>query len=258
MGIHKKYKKAVFLFIVFILTGVLMQFHYQAFVVFFILFFYYLTKNKNRLQASFIMMFGMILGYLPMLIFEIKNDFYNTKVLFEYIQFAKKSSDLFLIPHRYLSISLILLTIAAPLYKKLISYKKLFFLGIALLIIDLFIYLPIPKSAFGMSENWNYLMEKKAYGIIKKEGLHDFNIVNHIYDNKSVVIKYLLKLDKYNFNYDDYYHNQYLFVISSTDKIFNDPAYEINNFQPNKKIKQWRLNNTYNLYLFERIRKKSI
>ncbi|MBI4226477.1 hypothetical protein HY612_05185 [Candidatus Roizmanbacteria bacterium] len=103
-----------------------------------------------------------------------------------------------------------------------------------------------------MSPNWNYLMEKKAYQLIKKENLKDFNIVNHIYDNKSVVIKYHLKLENYQIDYDDYYHNKYLFVISNTDKIFHDPAYEIKTFQPNKKLKQWKLNDTYNLYLFKR------
>ena len=123
-----------------------------------------------------------------------------------------------------------------------------------LLIFDLFVYLPKPKQAFGMAKNWNYLMEKKAFEIIKNEKLADFNIVNLIYDNLSVVIKYQMKKEGVQINYDDYYNNKYLFVINKDANIFSNPAYEVKTFQPNKKLKQWKLNDYYNLYLFERLR----
>ncbi len=258
MGLYKKYKKNALLFCVFILSGIIIQFHYQGLVVLMILFLYYLLINKNKFLTFFIALGGLILGISPLIVFELKNDFYNFKVLSEYLQYAKKPTDFFFLPHRYLSISLLLIIISMPLYKKLIKKKTLIILGIILFILDLFLYLPKPKTAFGMSKNWNYPMEKKAYEIIKKENLKDFNIVNHIYDNKSVVIKYHLKLDKYDFDYDDYYHNKYLFVISPTDQIFKDPAYEINTFQPSKKIKQWKLNDIYNLYLFQRTERTKV
>src|SRR3990167_8678477 len=213
MGFYKKLKKNIYLFFVFVMAGILLQFHY------------------------------------PMIVFEVKNQFYNFKVLAEYIKFSKKPSDFFFIPHRYLSISLILLIISSPIYKKFLKVKTLIILGLALFSLDLFLYLPKPKNAFGMSPNWNYLMEKKAYQIIKKEDLKNFNVVNLTYDNLSVVIKYHLKLDNYPLNYDDYYHNEYLFVINKDENIFNNPAYEVNTFKPNIKLKQWKLNDTYNLYL---------
>ena len=123
-----------------------------------------------------------------------------------------------------------------------------------LLTIDLFLYLPKPKQAFGMAKNWNFLLEKKAYEIIKKENLKDFNVVNLIYDNLSVVIKYQMRRDNYLINFDDYYHNKYLFVIDKNEaNISKNPAYEIKTFFPRKKLKQWKLNDSYNLYLFERI-----
>lgn len=253
LGLYKKYKNLICLFLAFVLTGILLQFHYQTVVILFLLLIYYLWKTEIKLKTFFIILGGFILGYLPMIVFETKNDFYNVRVLLEYLNYSKKPSDFFLIPHRYLSILLIALILSAPIYKKFLNKKLLIVLGAIFFIVDLFKYLPQPKTAFGMGQNWNYLMEKKAFEIIKKEHLKNFNIVNHIYDNKAVVIKYHLKLDHYDLDYDDYYHNKYLFVISSTDKIFKDPAYEINTFQPNKKLKQWKLNDTYNLYLFRRL-----
>ncbi len=258
MGLYKKYKKSLYLSLVFIVVGILTQFHYQTLVILFLLSIYYLWKTKNKTKTVLIMLGGFTLGFLPMIIFEIKNDFYNIKVLWEYLRFVKKSSDFFFIPHRFLSISLVLLIILAPLYRKFLKNKTLIALGLVLFALDLFIYLPSPKNAFGMSPNWNYLMEKKAYQIIKKEGLKNFNVVNLIYDNLSVVIKYHLRLDNYQINYDDYYHNEYLFVINKDKNIFNNPAYEVNTFKPNKKLKKWKLNNTYNLYLFQRLKEKSI
>lgn len=252
MGLYKKLKKPAYLFLVFTMSGILLQFHYQTVVMLLILAIYYLWKKSNKLETALIMLAGFTLGYLPMIVFEIKNQFYNFKVLAEYLKYSKKPSDFFFIPHRYLSISLILLIIISPLYRKFLKSKTLLILGLVLLIIDLFIYLPKPKNAFGMSPNWNYLMEKKAYQIIKKESLKNFNVVNLIYDNLSVVIKYHLLLDNYPINYDDYYHNEYLFVINKDKNIFSNPAYEVNTFKPNKKLKQWRLNNSYSLYLFKR------
>lgn len=253
MGLYKKYKRKLYLFLVFFLAGILIQFHYQALVVVVILLLYYVRKSNEKLLSTIIAIFGLSVGSSPLIVFEVKNQFYNLKVLLEYIQYTKKPSDFFFIPHRYLSISLLLLVVTLPFYKRFITIKSLFSIGIFLFLLDLFFYLPLPKNAFGMSQNWNYPMEKKAYEIIKKEHLKSFNIVNHIYDNKSVVIKYLLKVDAYDIDYDDYYHNRYLFVVSNSDKIFKDPAYEINTFWPNEKLKQWKLNKVYNLYLFKRL-----
>ena len=124
---------------------------------------------------------------------------------------------------------------------------------IVLVVLDAYIYLPKPSHGYGMSPNWNYLMEKKAYEIIKTQNVKNYNIVNHIYDNLSVVIKFHLKKDGVKINYDDYYHNDYLYVISKIEDVFNDPAYELNTFVPNELINSWKLNDTYNLYLFKRI-----
>ena len=172
----------------------------------------------------------------------------------EYLKNQPSLSNFQLHRHRYLSISLITLILLTPVYKKYLSRSLLILLTILLLTIDLYLYLPKPKQAFGMAKNWNFLLEKKAYEIIKKENLKNFNVVNLIYDNLSVVIKYQMRRDNYLINFDDYYHNKYLFVIDKNEaNISKNPAYEIKTFFPRKKLKQWKLNDSYNLYLFERI-----
>ena len=70
-----------------------------------------------------------------------------------------------------------------------------------------------------------------------------------------MVIKFHLKKDGVKMNYEDYYHNDYLYVISKNADVFKDPAYELNTFVPNKLVKSWKLNEIYNLYLFKRVQK---
>lgn len=256
LGLYKQKQKSVYLFLIFFFSGFLTQFHYQFIIITVVLFIYFFLKSNKKLKYLFISSLGFIIGFLPMIIFELKNSFYNFKVLSEYLQLPKKGTDLTFVPHRYLSLSLILLIIIAGYLKKYLTDIFLITFASILLVTDLVLYVPKPKQAYGMAKNWNYLMEEKAYSIIRNENINNINIVNLAYDNLSVVIKYLLKKDGYKTDYDDYYHNDYLFIISHDNNIFNNLAYEVNTFRPNEKIKKWKLNDYYSLYLFKRVQKQ--
>ena len=258
MGLYKTKPNNIHLFSVFVYIGILMQIHYQIAVVLFILFIYYFIKNRFKIKSILIMIGGFCLGFSPMILFELKNQFYNFHVIRDYLFSSKPRSGtpFQFLPHRYLSISILLFALIGTFIRKHISYILIIITTVILLIFDAYLYLPKPSHGFGMSDNWNYLMEKKAYEIIKSQNIKNYNIVNHIYDNLSVVIKFHLKKDGVEMNYDDYYHNNYLYVISKTKDVFNDPAYELNTFVPNQLIKNWRLNDVYNLYLFKRIKQQ--
>ncbi|OGK39082.1 hypothetical protein A3A74_05660 [Candidatus Roizmanbacteria bacterium RIFCSPLOWO2_01_FULL_35_13] len=255
-GFYKKTKKQIYLFLVFFMIGVISQFHFATLIFFPIFLVYVNTRFRFIVALS-----GFLLGFSPIIIFELKNKFYNLVVFLEYLKNSKSLANFQLLPHRYLSLSLILFIFLAGYLRKKITDKIIFVSCLLFLVVDLLIYFPKPKNAFGMADNWNYPMEKKAYEIIKKampagrqENLQDFNIVNLVYDNLSVVIKYQMKKDNYLIDFDDYYHNKYLFVINKNENIFNNPAYEVNTFKPRKKLNQWKLNDSYYLYLFERLK----
>lgn len=254
MGLYKTKPKNIYLFLIFSYIGILMQFHYQQTVVLLILFIYYSFIKRFNIKLILIMIGGFCLGFSPMILFELKNQFYNLHVISNYLFFSKlRSGTPFeILPHRYLGVSIFLLALFSTYLHKYISYVLVITIASVLIIVDVFIYLPKPSHGFGMSPHWNYLMEKKAYEIIKTQKVKNFNIVNHIYDNLSMVIKFHLKKDGIKMNYDDYYHNNYLYVISKNGDVFKDPAYELNTFSPNKLVKKWKLNDTYNLYLFKR------
>ena len=256
MGNYKSKPSLKNLLLIFMYLGIMLQFHYQVFVIFGFVFFYYSFSSKTRIKSVLIMILGFIIGFSPMIVFELKNEFYNLRVAWDYIFLPKNTYGSFVdfVPHRYLSLVLLGLVAVLVYLRKYFSYSLILIIAGLLLIIDLFLYLPRPTHGFGMAPDWNYLMEKKTYEIIKSQPYQNFNIVNHVYDNLSMVVKYHLKKDGYKMNYDDYYHNDYLYVVSPDPDVFKDPAYELYTFKPNKLLKTWKLNDTYNLYLFERIK----
>jgi len=266
MGLYKTKSKNIHLFLIFAYVGILMQFHYQVAIILIALFFYYFLESKRKhwiplsgmTKPLLIMIGGFCVGFSPMILFELKNQFYNLNVIKNYLFSAKQHSGtpFEILPHRYLAISIFSLSIIGVYFKKYISNVLITIIAVTLIIIDLCIYLPKPSHGFGMSPDWNYLMEKKAYEIIKTQNVKNYNIVNHIYDNLSVVIKFHLRKDGVKMNYDDYYHNEYLYVISKNKNVFEDPAYELNSFKPNRLVKNWRLNDIYDLYLFKRIKQQ--
>ncbi|NTU72664.1 hypothetical protein HGB07_00615, partial [Candidatus Roizmanbacteria bacterium] len=109
-----------------------------------------------------------------------------------------------------------------------------------------------PQSFWSYAPNWNYMAEYRVYQIVKNEHLTNYNIANlTYYDTYSSVVKYLLKRDNIQIQYDDYYTNTYLFVIAPTLEMKNAP-YEVATFKPATLLKTWKINDGYNLYLLQR------
>jgi hypothetical protein len=256
IGIYNKKNKNTHLFLLAFTAGLLMLFHYQYAVIVIGLLLFYILIKKIRINKILIFFAGFILGFLPLIVFEIRNNFYNFQTLSLYIKNIDKvfsTGNNIFSSHYFLSIYLFVLITVINLVKKHITNKRIFYLITVLLIIDLFIYARIPKHAFGMTDNWNYLYEEKVYKIIRNENITNYNIVNLEYDTVAAVQKYLHKKDKIKFNYEDYYNNKYLFVISKDDNFMQNPAYEINTFKPSRVVKNWNINNIYKLYLLKRL-----
>lgn len=260
MGLYKEKKSRFVCFLVAFWLGLLLQFHYQFILIIFCVFLYYFLFKKEKLLNSLFFILGLFVGFSPLILFELKHDFYNIRTM---ILFAQNWSQVdrpgnITIPHYYLSLSFMalitILGIFAKQIKKITNFW-LFIFGIFLFFYSLLIYTKKPVHAFwAYTSPWNYLAEKKIYDIIRQTKLSkDFNIANlAYYDTRSIVIKYFMKRDGYAINYDDYYGNKYLFVISQGNKYLFNPSYEIATFKPHKILRQWQINSRYNMLLLER------
>jgi hypothetical protein len=181
-------------------------------------------------------------------------------------------------PHYYLSLSFMLLVGFTGLISSFVNYihtkklqKKEFLFTIkkylnqktyGIVIIFIFAILltkalvanvPVPKQSFWAGTNdWNYLADHRIYEIVKQENLTNYNIANLTYDTLSWVPKYLLLIDGVPIN-NDYYHEDYLFVVYKNDNFMEATSYEVATFKPHKILKTWKINDHYKMFLLKRL-----
>ena len=257
LGLYKKSPKTLWLFIAGIWFGLLLQFHYQLLIGLILIIGYLKFYLKTSFPKILLFLLGSAVGFLPILIFELRNNFSNLQTTIFYLQnFSKfqnsNSSGFFTNQHYFLSLLLITLVIIITYLKKP-NIKTISTIGLGLLVLNLFLYFPKPDRGFGMAENWNYADELKAYEAINQEHIEGYNITNLGYDTLAHVQKYLHKKDNLDNKLTDYWEIQKMFVISPKSKdIFNDLTYEVQVVKPFKILKQWEINNNYVLYLLEK------
>lgn len=257
MGEFKKnYSKKIYLLIALFL-GILLQFHYQFFLIILGLAVYYFLFKRLKVIYLGIFIIGIAIGFIPLFIYELTHSFANLKTLKLFIEeweilIEQNKQNTTFAPHYYLSLSFMLaLLVFSVLRNKIPKYTSII-LAALFIILSAIYYFPPPASARGMAKDWNYLYELKAHELIRSANLNNFNVVHLGYDTLAEVQKYLLKKEGIDINYEDYISNKHLFVITDREDYMNHPAYEVNTFKPSKVIKEWKLNNTYKMYLLER------
>ncbi|PIY69239.1 hypothetical protein COY90_01770 [Candidatus Roizmanbacteria bacterium CG_4_10_14_0_8_um_filter_39_9] len=261
MGLYNKYKKTLFLFLISFTCGILLLFHYQYILVIMGLVVCYrldpLLRGYDGKKFGLFLL-GFLLGFSPMIIFELRNHFYNIQTLLLFITHRDvvfpKGNGVWQIFGSYYMLSPLLFIFVglAGRYTKLISDKTIVVITLALFANNLLLYVPAPQHAFGMAKDWNYPLEKKTNDIIVGQKLSNYNIVHLGYDTVATVQKYLLETRGVKGNFNDYYHNKYLFVITDEQDYMKNPSYEINTFTPNVIIQKWQLNERYLMYLLKR------
>lgn len=254
-SIYVKDRKRLWLFFESLLLGILLLFHYQYFVVIGMFLMFHLTDKKFGLKEIAIFTVGIILGFFPMILFELRHNFYNIRTL---LMFLEEKNNVFLQGggfdknHYYLSISLCALVFFISIKNIKLNWIFVGVLGLFLFALSLFKVSSKPTHGFGMSANWNYPLELKANEIIRSSKIRDYNVANLIYNTKASVQKYLLKIHNVNIDEENYTTNTYLFIITDRAEPLSDPAYEVNWFKPSTLIQDWNLNDQYFLYLFKR------
>lgn len=86
MSKYNSTKKNIYFFAVSFLLGTIMLFHYQYALILAGLAIYYFGYKKEKLWKIILFGFGFIMGFSPILIFEIRHNFYNTQTIFIYAQ----------------------------------------------------------------------------------------------------------------------------------------------------------------------------
>ncbi len=252
----KERKSIKSIFLVGLVAGFLFQFHYQYVLILVGLLIYYAFIQRQRFQTMLVLLMGMLAGFSPMVIFELRNNFYLTQTVLLFINHfgeLRNGKDIPVINDYYLlSTSVFIFLIIANYANRFLTRPILIVIGVFLLIwaSNEYIFNPYRLDAV---RNWTYEDEMKVFEIIKTNTTSDFNIATY-YDTLSNSQKYFLKREGMVIDWNNYNTNKYLYVIYKSDADFHkDSAYEMYTFQPSKTIRTWRINESYSLFLAERM-----
>jgi hypothetical protein len=211
------------------------------------------TITEHRMALAMERLGGLGIGMGNLIVFELRNNFYLLQTLWIFVNHPRNVSEHWIAPYYLLSVVFFGILAMLGFLKNKLSTK----IAIGLFIILLFFAIPyITTGARERSypKGWTYENDQEVYRIIK-ENLTTYEDVNvfEFYDATGNVPKYFLKRDNIALDYDDYYHNKYLYVTYPDDTYLKNAAYEVANFTPSKVVRTWKMNDDYNLYLLERL-----
>lgn len=257
LGYFNKFKKNVFLLLAGACFGFLIQFHYQLVIGFILLIIWLRLFFKISLFQILTFSAGILIGLLPLIIYDTRNNFFNFSSLIYFLGHLEKfeKGEIFL-AHQHYYISLLIITLVCVLsWVKVFSGRSLIALTGFLVVCDLVIFTPEPKQGFGMAKDWKFRDEQKVAQIIQEENLEGYNFTNLEYDSLYYVQRYFNKKAGTEGRIRDYWETDKLFVVIRKDEdIDSDPAYEIQIIKPYNILKEWEINPEYKMLLLEKTR----
>lgn len=256
MGVFHKKRSQINFLILSTMMGALLQFHYLFLVVIIGITFYYFLFLKLDFKYFLVYILGFSLGMFPLILFELRNSFYNLRTLLLFIQHWK---EVFYNPldhgnmnHYKLSLTFFGILVGTYLVRKKTSFTLLTVVFVGLFVWSFLTYLPNPEKPYGISYKWKYTDELKTNQIIRDQKLTNFAVTNLIYDTEAMVQKYLLKKERVEFS-NNYKTDDYLFIITDKADFLDDQAYEVKNILPAIVVDRWEITQRYSLYLAKRI-----
>lgn len=258
----KNTKKSNLLFLLIGLTlGLGLQIHYGFLLAVIPTVFWILFARKLSQKTFFLLATGFLVGFSPIILFEIRHGFYNSKVLISYIidvlsgsASPSKAQHYFfsLLPFFYLLISLTL----AFIFKK---HKLLIIFVTAVLVAAFYISsLPPQGTGFLMQENWDCKSLEKMAAIITVENKRDYNVIDLFSgDNRAQYLRMLLTVTGNPPNPVNQYQDSdiiYVYTNITISRILKEPTiWEIESAKPLKVTNLWNIKNEIYLYELEKI-----
>lgn len=240
------------------LTGLTLQLHWLYWLVVPIFALYILGKYKIKNLLFFVL--GVGIGNSPFFIFELRNNFYNTRTIFYIMQnFGTRAASFSLPEHYYLIFFPFLPYFAVSLIGKQKKWKRLL-KGMFIILIVLSMFASAQRALagqpFGILEWWGYKDQLKSVEIISSQGEEYYNVASLIYgDTREYPIRFLLEQRGQKIiPVDGYARTNTLYVISRDDPLGHN-VWEINSIRPARTIKTWEINQDVKLYKIERIKK---
>lgn len=256
---YTRKRKNLIVSVIGLLLGLGLQFHYSYLLTILATLLFLLAIRKLQKEKILIFFIGCIIGFSPILFFELRHNFYNLNTIWLYFtspngQIAGKT----LLNYYLFGLIPFVIYLFALLFEKLRRMNKYapYLLIGSYIIWTLTKTLPQPENGFTLPKGWNYDGLKKAEEIILSEDKKDYNIVDILTgDTRALALRYLLTVDGQKpLGVTEYPQGKQLFVYSNVpiDKIIKGVLWEIDSIEPVKVAKSWPLQNGISLYLLEK------
>lgn len=236
--------------------GIGLQFHYQFILVILPVTIYLMFKNKEKLRTLSYIILGFAVGYSPVILFELRNSFYNTQTILFLIRNKVFMSESQPPSYYFLSLAPFIFFYLASIAFWIKGRVQPFTTVVAIFIIlgSTFSSTLMLFNNRGMPKNWRYTDAEKVAKIISNENLNNYNVANLLSgDTRAYSLRYLLRISNSNpLGEMDYPNANNLFVLSYLDdkNTQNNSVWEISSFKGVIK-KKWLIesNPDINLYL---------
>lgn len=225
--------------------GVGLQLHFQVAILIGLAAFFIIIRKEGK--GIFWYCLGLIIGYAPLLLFDIRNNFYNIKTMWEWLIWGQKT-ELKLFDYYFLSWWPIIIIILGWMANK---YR---YLGIIIMIVLTVIAGKTldRTQAKGMPGFWNYEdLEKTQKIISEQKNEKNFNIVNLLSgDTRFWPLRYLLTIKGIEpMPIDKYGEAEQLMVVAyNNQKVIDNPVWEISSMGKSKIDNVWQINEQVSLY----------
>lgn len=174
-----------------IFGGICLQFHFQFVLILFFTFLFLILK-KQEWKNILLFIGGTGIGYSPLLVFDLRNNFYNIKTILEWLKFG--GDEKIAVPIYYFLSFVPFVCLGLAWLMNKIRDKTLLILLLISLISYSFYTKINQKEALGMPNGWNYLLQEKTVEKIMKNGCpNNFNVASTISgDTRSYDLRFLL------------------------------------------------------------------
>lgn len=230
------------------LLGLAMQCHFQAMLLAG-LGGMWMIKNGARRKMMGWWIAGLGMGYAPLIIFEVRNNFYNLKTISEWIM--RGGSSNFEWQWFYF---VEWLPIAVVLVARLAEKKKLAVVSMLAVIGVWAVVTATTGKGNGMPKDWNYGDLKKVAEILQGRINNEekFNVVNLLSgDTRFYPLRYLLEIEGIkSMPIDKYKESKRVYVTAyKTEEVNEKRVWELGG--KNKIRESWEINSKVRLYEME-------
>lgn len=232
-----------------ILAGLNIQLHYLSVFLIPAVLFYMFLKRSLRLKTIAVFLLGIIVGILPVILFEIRNQFFLTNQFLSLLRASPLTQNLNFQFHYFANLYPLLLILTGH---SIYSSKKVHKLLPAVLTLLLIIVLLksnnfSSSSGYTMPKDLNLKQIKKISRTIANDaGQETFNVTSTLDgDSRAMPYRYLVQVyGKSPLDIEHYDSPQNLYIITRDPKssVRESSLFEIASFQPSYVEGMWNFN----------------